>query len=186
MFRTWSLSWYGRCRLSRWSRSSMASASPSFRARRWMAPMPPRAMARVLVGDLVVDVGGGEDRLGRGCGDRVDRAAGGFCACRRRGVGVESSSLEISLWVRPWDLCRSIQCAGNAGRLPTFHRLPGRDRPPQAREWAMEAKPRGACGGSPGHGQDHHIRPCRGVLPLSQEGVPADDGGNNRPRPARL
>ena len=52
-----------------------------------------------LGGGLVVDVGGGEDRLGRGCGDGLDRAAGGFSACRRRGVGVESSSLEISLWV---------------------------------------------------------------------------------------
>ena len=43
-----------------------------------------------LGGDLVVDVGGGEDRLGRGCGDRVVEPAGGFSACRRRGVGVES------------------------------------------------------------------------------------------------
>ena len=43
-----------------------------------------------LGGGLVVDVGGGEDRLGRGCGDGSVEPAGGFCACRRRGGGVES------------------------------------------------------------------------------------------------
>ena len=47
-------------------------------------------------GGLVVDVGSGEDRQGRGCGDGSVEPAGGFSACRRRDVGVESSSLEIS------------------------------------------------------------------------------------------
>jgi hypothetical protein len=54
-----------------------------------MAPMPPGAMARVLA-DYAL--------------------AGGV-------VSVWNRLLEISLWSRSWDLCRSIQCAGNAGRF---------------------------------------------------------------------
>src|SRR6478672_3043879 len=71
----------------------------------------------------------------------------------RCGIGLTRSLLGV----RPWDRCESIQYAGNAERLQTFHRMPGHNRPPQGREWAMEAKPRGVCGGLPGHGLDHHI-----------------------------
>ena len=42
----------------------MARLSPILRASSWMAPMPPEAMRPDLVGDLVVDVGGGDHRLG--------------------------------------------------------------------------------------------------------------------------
>ena len=41
----------------------MSSTSPSLRARRWIAPMPPGAMRPDLLGDLVADVGGGHHRL---------------------------------------------------------------------------------------------------------------------------
>jgi hypothetical protein len=47
MFRTWSLSNYGMCRLGRWRFSLMSWTSPSYCATRWMAPMPQGEMARV-------------------------------------------------------------------------------------------------------------------------------------------
>ena len=80
-----------------------------------------------LGGDLVLDVGRGDDRVRRGLvTGRLNRR--GFCVCLRRDVGVEWFSLEISFWVRPWDLCRSIQCATNAGRFRVFVRHSGDSR----------------------------------------------------------
>ena len=63
MFRTWSLSWYGRCRLSRW-RSSVDVVD--------QAELPGQEVDGAdaaggdgpgPIGDLVVDVGGGHHRL---------------------------------------------------------------------------------------------------------------------------
>ena len=51
---------------------------------------------------------------------------------------------------------------------------------------AWRRNPYRARGGALGHGQDHHVRPRRGLLPLSQESVSADGGGNTRSRSARL
>jgi len=55
----------------------MASASPSF-ARGVNGPNAPAGDGLGLGGGVVVDVGGGEDRIGRGSGDRPCRAAVGI------------------------------------------------------------------------------------------------------------
>ena len=63
MFRTWSLSWYGRCRLSRWRSSSMSWTSPSLPGQEVDGPDAAGCDGPGPVGDLVVDVGGGHHRL---------------------------------------------------------------------------------------------------------------------------
>src|SRR4051795_4827146 len=70
----------------------------------------------------------------------------------RCGIGLTEISWGLGHGIVVVDpMCRKLrQIAGS-------YRLPGRDQPPQARERPMEAKPRGACEGSPGHGHDHHI-----------------------------
>src|SRR3954467_2453482 len=87
-----------------------------------------------------VKTGSGEGAVtGRSSRRRIFRLPAAWCRC---GIGFTRSLLGV----RSWDRCKSIQYAGNAGRSPTSHRLPGRDRP-HARQWAMEAQPRGVCEG---------------------------------------
>src|SRR4051794_537841 len=42
----------------------MSWIRPTWRARRWIAPIPPAASPLDLLGDLVMDVGGGQHRFG--------------------------------------------------------------------------------------------------------------------------
>ena len=73
-----------------------------------------------LGGDLVVDVRGGEDRLGRGCGDRAVEPSADFPLAGGVVPVWNRSSLEISLGLGPRDLCALIQCAANPGRFRVF------------------------------------------------------------------
>jgi len=75
-----------------------------------------------LVGDVEMEVGCGEDRPWRGCGDGLvepvadSPLAGGVVSVWNR------LPLEISSWVRPWDPCRSIpMCRDTAGVISSFH-----------------------------------------------------------------
>ena len=92
---------------------------PEFPYQELHGPDPAGGDGAGLLGDVIMDVRRGEDRLWRGAVIvrssrwRIFRLPVAWC-------GVESASLEISLWVRSWDLCRSIQCAGNAGRFRFF------------------------------------------------------------------